>query len=80
MSAVWYIAERDLGAALRFDARLDQVALLLAEQPYIGRVSELSGTREFFPEPTYRLVYEVREEDVLIVSLTHTSRRWPPVD
>ena len=80
VSVVWYIAQRDLGAALRFDERLDHVAVLLGEQPYMGRAGEISGTRELFPEPTYRLVYEIGSDGIVILSLTHTSQRWPPVD
>ena len=77
---MWYIAERDLEAALRFEDRLTQVTQLLAEQPFIGRTGELAGTREFFPWPTYRLIYQVEDERTLVLALVHTAQRWPPVD
>ena len=61
------------------DELFGEAASRLSRFPYMGRPGELVGTRELIPHPSYRLVYEVREETVYILYLVHTSRQWPPV-
>ena len=55
-------------------------AARLGEFPHLGRKGAIPGTREFIPHPSYRLVYEVTQGDVIIHALIHTARRWRPVD
>ncbi len=41
------------------------------------RVGQIPGTRELTPDESYRLVYEVRADNVWILTLVHTARLWP---
>ncbi|MDP1638490.1 MAG: type II toxin-antitoxin system RelE/ParE family toxin [Candidatus Nitrotoga sp.] len=73
-----FIALNNLLAAIHMDELFDRAAERLAEHPYLGRISELAGTRELIPHESYRLVYEISGETVWILSLNHTTRQWPP--
>ena len=73
-----YIKADNPGAAVRMKARFDHVARILAQSPKAGRSGALPGTREFVAHPSYRLVYEVDEDEVVILTLVHTARQWPP--
>lgn len=53
-----YIARDNAGAAARLVSRIEQVAALIAEQPYIGTVTRKSNFRRF-PVGNYLIVYEV---------------------
>lgn len=77
--AVDYIAEDSVMAALRFDDRCNEVTSLLVEQPFVGRPGAIEGTREFVVTPSYRLVYTVGENTLVIDTLSHTSLPWPPL-
>jgi len=85
-------AKRDLGeivthiwfdspsAAKRIRERVEKTTRYLKSQPYMGRVGELPGTREAFAPPSYRIVYEVKDQTISIHRVVHTSRQWPPAD
>ncbi len=72
-----YIAADDPLAAIRMDDLFSETAELLADQPFIGKRGIVAGTHEWIPHPSYRLVYEVDQDTVFILSLVHTSRLWP---
>ncbi|HVX60607.1 MAG TPA: type II toxin-antitoxin system RelE/ParE family toxin [Pirellulales bacterium] len=58
--------------------RLIQAAASLAQFPDRGRAWRLAGSRELVvPGLPYVLIYRVKEDEVLIISLFHTSRNWP---
>lgn len=77
---VWdYIAADNPAAAARMDGLFSDAAARLARHPFLGRPGRISGTRELIPHESYRLVYEVEGETVWILTLVHTSRRWPPL-
>ena len=91
MKLVWTAsAKRDLGeivtyiwfdnptAAKRIRQRIEKTTRYLKSQPFMGRIGELPGTREAFPHPSYRIVYEVMDGTVLILRVVHTARQWPP--
>lgn len=93
MKLVWTtFAKRDLGeivtyiwfdnpsAAKRVRERIEKTARYLKSQPFMGRIGEVSGTREAFVPPSYRIVYDVTEGTVSILRVVHTSRQWPPAD
>ena len=65
-------------AALAMDALFTTAASRLETFPRLGKQGYMAGTRELFPHPTYRLVYQVADEEVVILSIVHTSRQWPP--
>ena len=50
----------------------------LTHFPEMGRFGKIPGTREIFPHESYRLVYEVEDNTIWILTLIHTSRQWPP--
>lgn len=50
----------------------------LAEQPLIGRVGRLTGSRELvLAEISYIIAYEVHENELIVLSFFHTSRHNP---
>jgi toxin ParE1/3/4 len=67
-------------AAARISGLFKAASVRLQSTPFIGRPGAIPGSRELIPHPSYRLVYEVRENDVVwIAAIFHTSRQWPPV-
>lgn len=92
MKLVWTAqAKRELGdivsyiwvdnpaAAKHVRSRMETTAAYLKSQPFMGRQGAIAGTRETIPHPSYRIVYQLTEETVFILSIVHTSRQWPPV-
>jgi addiction module RelE/StbE family toxin len=73
-----YIAEDNPEAALRMDELLGKAAAQRTDFPHLGQPGKLPGTRELIPHRSYRLVYEIRGDEVLIMGVIHTSRLWPP--
>jgi toxin ParE1/3/4 len=71
-----YIARDDASAARRVIGRIRQAARLLASFPGIGRTGRAAGTREWFlGDVPYRIVYERRGNEVVILAVFHTARR-----
>ena len=73
-----YIALDDLCAAIQIDALFERAVERLSEHPKLGRVSMLAGTRELIPHRSYRLIYEISDDQIWILALLHTARQWPP--
>ena len=67
-------------AAERMDNLFLAAAARLKTFPKMGRPSELPGSRELIPHPSYRLVYEIKGDEIVMHSLMHTARQWPPVE
>jgi len=58
---------------------LNSVNLLL-EQPGMGRVGRLLGTRELIiPGTPYIIPYRVKHHNVEILRVLHTAMEWPEV-
>lgn len=72
-----YIAADDPLAAIRMDELFSETADLLANHPFMGKPGIVTGTREWIPHPSYRLIYEVNQDAIFILALVHTSRLWP---
>ena len=74
-----YIGQDNPAAAARVILELiDQVEKLLPAHPAIGRPGRVVGTRELvIGELPYVIPYRVREQDLEILRVLHTSRRWP---
>jgi toxin ParE1/3/4 len=76
---VWeYIANDNPQAAISMDELFSDAAAKLADYPLMGRIGQISGTRELIAHESYRLVYEVDGETVWVLALISTARQWPP--
>jgi toxin ParE1/3/4 len=75
VSGIWF---DNPAAAKRVRSRIETTAAYLKSQPFMGRQGAITGTREAIPHPSYRIVYQVAEETVSILSVVHTARQWPP--
>ena len=74
-----YISQFDRAAAERMDVRMAEIAAKLSVFPMLGREGLVAGTREFILHPNYRLVYEIMDDQIWILTVTHVARQWPPV-
>lgn len=73
-----YIAEQNPEAARQVIDRIRHDATLLALQPTIGRTGRLPGSRELVINPyPYIVAYREHHDEVHILAVLHTSRRWP---
>ena len=73
-----YIAADNPRAAVRMDDLFGEAAARLASFPKTGRPGKIAGTRELIPHENYRLVYQIDDETVWIMTLIHVARQWPP--
>jgi toxin ParE1/3/4 len=71
-----YIARDNPQAAARLADRIERVAALIAERPYIGTVTRKSNFRRF-PVGNYLIVHEVGPDEVIIQYVRHGARRRP---
>lgn len=79
---IWgHIAADNPSAAARMDRLFSEAAAKLAEFPMLGHAGKILGTRELIPHESYRLVYEIANDEnaVWVLTLVHTARQWPPV-
>jgi plasmid stabilization system protein ParE len=60
------------------DELFSDTATRLATFPKMGKPGRVPGTRELLAHRSYMLVYEIIDDVAWILSLVHTSRRWPP--
>jgi len=74
-----YIGQDSPAAAARVILELiDRVEASLTKRPAIGRAGRVLGTRELvMGDLPYVVPYRVREQDIEILRVLHTSRRWP---
>ncbi len=71
-----YIAQDNREAAARLVARIEQAAARIAETPHMGEGTRKSRFRRF-PVGNYLIVYEIRQEEVIIHYVRHGARRRP---
>jgi toxin ParE1/3/4 len=73
-----YIAKDSPSAADRVTDRLRAATQILIAHPAIGRVGRISGTRELIiGDLPYIIPYRVTESSIELLSVIHTSQRWP---
>ena len=74
-----YIGQDSLvAAALVILELIDQTETLLTRHAAMGRPGRVIGTRELvIGNLPYIIPYRVREGEVQILRVLHTSRRWP---
>ena len=77
---IWdYIAADNPHAAARMDELFSDWASRLIEHPKLGRPGKVPDARELVVHEHYRLVYEIDNDTVWILTLIHTARLWPSV-
>ncbi len=75
---VEYIAEDNPTAVLSVLSDLREAPLVLLEHPRFGRPGRVEGTRELVISGLpYILPYEIRDQEIRILAVMHTSRKWP---
>lgn len=73
-----YIAEDDPNAAYQVVTRLKETADSLQQNPERGRPGRIAKTRELvIPGLPYIVAYYIKSEEVRILAVLHTSRKWP---
>ena len=74
-----YIGQDSAAAAARVILELiDQVENLLPRHPGIGRPGRVPGTRELvIGRLPYVVPYRLRDQQIEVLCVLHTSRRWP---
>ena len=71
-------ARQDPAAAKAIVTRIRYAALVLAEQPEMGRQGRVSGTRELhFSDLPFSMAYRVNEWGIDIIAVVPTARQWP---
>lgn len=74
-----YIAQDSPGAAAEVATELRAATQRLADYPsLLGRAGRVDGTRELvLTDLPYIIVFRIRDEQIRILALIHTSRLWP---
>lgn len=72
-----FIADHDEVAAVQIVERIEAVALLLSQHPYLGRAGRAAGTREVLAHPNYWLIYRVKADAVEVLSVLHARQQYP---
>lgn len=73
-----YIAEENPNAARALLAEIRKLAGSLADNPELGRLGRVEGSRELVLTGTqYVLPYRVKEQWIQILAVFHAARKWP---
>lgn len=81
-NTIWdYLSARNPVAAVETDESFSNAIAALTEQPELGVMGKIAGTREWLPHRNYRLIYEydAASQTLSILTIIHTARLWPPV-
>ncbi len=73
-----HIEAENPDAAIQMDELFIKAVSRLQHFPFMGRRGVIKGTREIIPHESYRIVYQIDEQIVSILTIIHTARRWPP--
>jgi len=73
-----FIAEDRPGAAEKVAQKIQKSVSLLADQPGMGRLGRVAGTRELvIPGYPFILPYVEADGNIYILRVMHTSMKWP---
>ena len=73
-----YIADENPRAAFQVVQRIRIAVSQLEAHPTIGRTGRVRGTYELvIHDLPYIVPYRIKKEEVQILSVYHTSRKWP---
>ena len=74
-----FIAKDDPEAARLVVRRIRRAIALLAENPALGRIGRVPGTRELVvPKTRYLIPYRVYDQRIEILRVFHATRKPPP--
>jgi toxin ParE1/3/4 len=73
-----FIAEDDPAAAYRVLTKIETSGHSLLQNPHLGRQGRVAKTRELIvPGLPYILPYYIKGQEIRILAVMHTSRKWP---
>jgi addiction module RelE/StbE family toxin len=73
-----YISKDSPAAAARVSAAVLDATVQIEQFPQSGRPGRIEGTRELvIPGLPYIVPYRVVDDTILLLSVIHTSRKWP---
>jgi toxin ParE1/3/4 len=72
-----YIEQDNPIRARTFVQEIRQKSNLLEQFPNLGRAGRVVGVRELVAHKNYIIVYRVRGEDVQVIEVMHTARKFP---
>ena len=73
-----YIYSENHIAAKQVIEKIEQTISYLKEQPFMGHKGRVEETYEVFvPNTPFVIIYQVNSEFLIIVSVLHTSRKYP---
>ena len=75
-----YIAEDSESAARKTVSIIEETSQVLKKYPDIGRPGRCKGTWELIvPRRPYIVAYRIKGNEAHIVSVIHTSMKWPDI-
>jgi toxin ParE1/3/4 len=73
-----HIAENRPEASRRVAQSVVERIGTLETFPHLGRPGRVHGTREIaFPPLPFVAIYEVRDEQIIVLRIVHGAQRWP---
>lgn len=73
-----YISQNNPAAAARMVVRVLEAVEYLVTYPTMGRTGRVSKTRELVVSGTpFIVVYQVRQQTILVLRILHAARKWP---
>ncbi|MDZ4785720.1 MAG: type II toxin-antitoxin system RelE/ParE family toxin [bacterium] len=77
-AAYYYIFEAYSDAARSVIERVENILESLRQQPEMGRLGRVEGTRELvMPSLPFIILYRIKKKEIHILAFLHASRRWP---
>jgi len=75
-----YIAKDNPSAAFDAARKIRHATVQLRDHPGLGRAGRVRGTYELvIPDLPFIVPYRIKGNEVQILSVYHTSRKWPEV-
>ena len=73
-----YIADENPDAARTLLAEIRKRADILTDNPQLGRLGRVDGTRELVLKGTHFILpYRVKGQQIQILAIFHSTRDWP---